>query len=227
MRRISRLIVLAAGLSVLAPGPSAWANQSSWGFRAGWSSAKPGGEALGESREALTGGLTFNWDLGWAFQVRIEALLSRKGGSGIISGVGYGCGIPDVLLRVDARLDYLEFPMLAKWHPGRGDVYFTAGPFLGVLISDEVTSCEAYDCLGLPFICAGQEVYICAWQPTVGLLSDVDSGVILGLGHEFSLKGAAATVDLRYHYGLKDINRFNDYVLRTRLISVTAGVTLF
>ena len=185
------------------------------GFRGGLSLATFGGNDAGNaaSRTALSFGGFFNVPVSNVLSVQVGAGLARK-------GVGETELGPELQLKLELKLDYLEIPILLTFSPpATGDVGFNffIGPALGFK-----TSCTV--------IASNANVIVnsaCGAPSLDPPLKSVDLGAMVGAGLDIGLTANASLVlDGFYNLGLTNIDDSGvDNDTKNRAFSILAGLS--
>ena len=139
-----------------------------------------------EGMNNLTLGGILGWEINDWFAVQLQPMWTQKGAELKNYSVG---DLPTTL-----NLDYLEFPVLAKFKRSigedrRGGVFGVVGPALAVKLRANV-------------VVAGAETNVS------DNIHEADWGVAFGGGYDIASGPGVTTIDVRYVMGLGDV--FND-----------------
>ena len=186
------------------------------GFRGGVSLATFGGDDAGNagSRTALSFGGFFNVPVSNVLSVQVGAGLARKG----VEETELG---PELQLKLELKLDYLEIPILLTFSPpatGNVGFNFFIGPALGFK-----TSCTVIASNALRLIVTSD----CGAPSLDPPLKNVDLGAMVGAGLDIGLTANVSLVlDGFYNLGLTNIDDSGvDNDTKNRAFSILAGLS--
>lgn len=195
-----------------------------FGLKGGIGYSRVIGDAHGtEVRPGLVAGMHLDVPASPMLAVRGEMLYHELGARRVTVGSAYYQGLPpSVPIYQDARRSYLELALLAKVRPIDSDVYWLAGPTFGILLSRSEEYSVAYD----------QSQY---WHPDdpglwyfpnqiLNAPARMSGSFLLGMGAEVKLGATALFAEVRFQWGLQDINRTAWFVLHDRSLAVMTGV---
>lgn len=207
---VAGALLLPAGAAVAQPSPApAPASRPRFGLVAGMNFATldfddPSTDELVETKVGLAVGGVAQFPFSPVMSFESGALLSQKGARYDLDGLGGG--------EASVDLTYLEVPVLLRFHvPTAGSMrpMFGVGGAVGFLLSAKAK-------------------FEGDTEDIEDDTSNVDVGLAVGAGLEFSLGGAAAIVEGRYTHGLSNIAEDSadaDTVeVKNRVLTLLAGV---
>ena len=183
-----------------------------------------------DSNVGFIGGGYGRYQLGEKFALQLDALYSRKGGSGIMAGTATVTGNNNIVYDVqvdgnmEATLDYVEFPLLAVLSlPAADGLSFApyGGVSFGVLaqanlrlqgqasipLSDGTNRTQSFD----------QSYNI---EKSV---ADTDVALVLGAVMEWDTKHGRFIIESRYSVSMKTVDSSGDKNIRNSTLSLMAG----
>ena len=205
MKRYALIFSLTA-LVVLAGGNAKAAVDLDFGLKAGanFSVLKVDSEAVNlGNRIGFAGGglMVLNFSPNWAAQV--ELLYSSKGASDefeIVDEGGASLGTETGTF----KLDYFEIPLLARFSPGGGPIFLTAGPSFAFKTSAK-------------FTIEGQPDEELDW------VKSSDLGITIGVGASAKSSLGKMEIDLRYTWGTTNINDGEGAAIKNAGLQTTLG----
>lgn len=209
MNRIG-LGALALALMLAATAPAALAQAGpEWGAKGGLNlSHLRGSSGLFESKYGAVFGAFGVYDFAPEFGVEVDGLFTMKGSKASGQSVdanGNPIGVTEAFL----ILDYLEFPILARFNvPSQGEVrpHIYAGPTLAFKLSARATYSQ------FP-------------SQTLSAARTLDSGLAFGASADFLMGERKLVIDGRYGLGLTNAFSWQGPDLKNDVFSIMAGVT--
>ena len=203
------LVCSLAALVFLACGPAMAATDFDFGIKAGanFSSLDVNNDFMDPgNRIGFAGGgmVVANFSETWA--VQLEILYSSKGSSeefeitdeeGVSAGTATGT----------FKLDYIEIPLLARFSPSGGPIFLIAGPSFAFKTSGQFTL------EGVPDADDDLE-----W------ITDSDLGLSIGLGAAANSFIGPVEFDLRYTWGMTNLNDGEGAEFKNRALLATVGL---
>ena len=214
MKRLGLIgLALTALLNVL-PAPARAQSGMIWGIKGGLNISGLRGSDTGvrgslfETKRGVVAGAFGIFDLAPEFGIEVDALFSMKGGK--LSGPGVSpTGNPVINTEGFFILDYLEFPILARYNlPVQGDVtpHLYAGPTIALKVS-------------------GRAHYSQLPEADLDAARSLDAGVALGASVDLAWGARTMVLDGRFGLGLTNAFRWNGPDLNNDTFSFMAGVS--
>ncbi len=200
------------------------------GFKGGLNLAKTSGETyiddLGdvefESKAGIGLGAFISININQYFAIQPEILYMQKGGQKdmpLLIDVGGG-QLVNVDVEMDANLNYLEIPILAKVKVPTGSSitpFFIVGPAVAFNIDAEAEITVSADINGYFEESAKEDIK--------DEITDTDLGIIFGGGAEFGLGAVNIFFDVRYNIGMLNIDDIGVNDIKNRAISFMTGIS--
>lgn len=185
-----------------------------WGVKGGLDISGLRGSSTGvrgslfDTKRGVIAGVFGVFDLAPEFGIEVDALFSMKGGK--LSGPGVDPnGNPVMSTEGFFILDYLEFPILARYNlPVQGDVtpHLYAGPTIALKVS-------------------GRARYSQLPGADLDAARTLDAGVAAGASVDLALGGRNIVLDGRFGLGLTNAFRWSGPDLKNDTFSLMAGVS--
>ena len=200
------------------------------GFKGGLLLAKASGEIsideFGDvefdSKAGLGLGAYMSINISKYFAIQPEILYMQKGGQHDMSfEIDFGGQLISADVELDANLNYLEIPILAKVKvPTASSItpFFIAGPAVAFNIDAEaeITVTATVD---------GYTESETGTEDIKDEISDTDVGIIFGGGAEFDLGTVNLFFDVRYNIGLLNVDDIGVNDIKNRAFSFIAGIS--
>ena len=190
MKRISILIIAIVSLAL-----SAKAQSVSYGGKLGLSFPGFQDERIASQRITPTISFTGAFNLNKNFLFQTEVGFERKGNKFTNNAWdNLGVIIEDSTYEVKTNMDYITIPLFVKFNLGRSNkFYFQAGGYYGYLLGAKFSGVKFGEVVEKESIINGFSLH--------------DYGVIIGGGLETPIsREMSLLLDVKYNYGLKDLN---------------------
>jgi hypothetical protein len=166
-----------------------------------------------DTRTGFVGGVYGKFGINDVFSIQPEVLYSRKGASSTDEGV-----------ELDFILDYIEVPVLLVYNfPVETSAFspsLYAGPAVSFEAKCEVEATEP----GVSLTVDCEEVADVSDGEVVIETKGVDFGLVFGGGIDITAGSAVLVFDVRYNYGLTDIDDTGMVEVKNRAFSIMGGI---
>lgn len=208
-------------ISCLSTSAGMAAEVPTFGFRGGYAAANVSGDVSGDNRSGAVLAFFVKTPVSknWIFQGEFQYV--KKGARNLPAGqISVEEDLYDY--NEDVRWDYLQLAGTMNWRPWMHGPYLSLGAYFGYRIKEETDLSEDSEWL------LDANIYERFPRQDGALLytSDNDVGLIVGIGQRLKGGVTPAHVDVRYEYGLKDLQGAEPTV-KTSTLTITFGVTLF
>lgn len=209
MKRLGLTGFAAAALLLALAGTGRAQGDVEWGVKGGLNvTGLRGDNGLFDTKRGVVAGGYGVFDFAPEFGVEIDALFSMKGAK--ITGTGVDqSGNPTAVREGFFVLDYLEFPILARFN---APAYGIVRPhlYVGPTIAFKIGARAIYD-----------------GQPAVDLdaARSLDSGMAVGVSADFALGARTLVLDGRWGIGLTNAFSWSGPDLKNDAFSLMAGVS--
>jgi hypothetical protein len=214
MKRLGLIGLALTALLLALPATGRAQGDMEWGVKGGLNISGLRGSGTGlrgplfDTKRGIVAGVFGVFDLAPEFGIEVDALFSMKGGK--LSGPGVDPnGNPIINTEGFFILDYLEFPILARYNlPVQGDVtpHLYAGPTIALKVS-------------------GRARYSQLPGADLDAARTLDSGLAFGASVDLALGARSVVLDGRFGLGLTNAFRWSGPDLKNDTFSIMAGVS--
>ncbi len=165
------------------------------------------------SRTGFSGGGFLVLDIPGIWAIQVEALYVQKGATSdgrVTDEIGQDLGD----FTTTYQVDYLEFPLLARISLGTSPVHLLAGPAFAFNLTSKFTADD------VPTLGGTRDI-----EEDMEYIASTDFGLILGAGAALPTSFGEVIFDLRYNFGMKNINDSEGVEMKNNGFLISAGVS--